>query len=209
MQKKIGSGVGMADWAVVVLAVLLYFKTAEVLSYFAPQNVSAFAGMDVAWIYGMITALFVEGVAIAFHFHPGARRHTPAKIVMWILIIISGICQVFDGKMVTDAISSMPEQQQVIFNYGVPLLPWFVIILLFMVGRIPDANEDVVHTGFKNRLPNVKRWWNGDEGENTVVSPSQVVQANLQQNTSQNNPPASTPANGQNSGVTNPTNRQP
>lgn len=204
MQNKIGSGVRFSDWAVVILAVLLYFKTAEVLSYFAPQNISAFAGMDVAWLYGMITAFFVEGVAIAFHFHPGARRHTPAKIVMWVLLVISGLCQIFDGKMVTDAIASMPVQQQVFFNYGVPLLPWFIIVMLFFVGQIPNEGEHKEWKGLANLIPDTDYIIHGKK-KNTVVSPSQVVQANLAQNST----PTQPPVNGKNQGVTNPTNRQP
>lgn len=182
-EKQVGSGVRFADWAVVILAILLYFKTAEVLSTFAPKNINEIIGMNVAWLYGYVTAFFVEGVAVAYHFYPGAREHTPAVIVKWILIIMSGICQVFDGKIVADTIASMPEQQRLFFEYGLPLLPWFVLILLIAVGEIPTAGRKTRYVGLKNRLPNFHRMWHGDpDEENSEFSqptPAEVVDTNL------------------------------
>lgn len=173
--QKTGSGVKFADWAVVILAGLLYFKTAEVLSYFSPQNINDIIGMDVSWLYGYVTAFFVEGVAIAYHFYPGARKHTPAVIVKWVLITLSGICQVFDGKIVTETIASMPDQQKLFFQYGMPLLPWFVLILLIAVGEIPSGATQTRRVGLKNRLPDFRRIWEGDPQENTEFS-SKVVE---------------------------------
>lgn len=205
---KIGSGIKFADWAVVILAVVLYFKTAEVLAYFAPQSLNNLIGTDVSWLYGLVTAFFIEGVALAYHFYPGARAYTPAVVVKWVLIVISGICQVFDAKIVTGVLNGMTESQKFFFMYGIPLLPWFVLILLFFVGEIPTEGN-YHRRGLKNMLPDWKKIWEGD-GENTEFSPTQVVQANISQpSISQPATPTPIPANGKNSGVTNPTNRQP
>lgn len=174
MQNKIGSGIKFADWAIVILAGLLFFKTAEVLSFFAPRNLNDIAGQDVSWLYGLVTAFFVEGIAIAFHFYPGARKHTPAIIVKWILIALSGACQVFDGRIVTETIANMPDQQKLFFQYGIPLLPWFVIILLFFVGEIPNEAQ-TRRKGLKNYMPDWKVIWEGDKEENTEF-PSKVVE---------------------------------
>lgn len=207
MQNKTGSGVKFADWAVVILAILLYFKTAEVLSYFSPKNINEIIGMNVGWLYGYVTAFFVEGVAVAYHFYPGARVHTPAIIVKWILIILSGICQVFDGKIVTETIASMPEQQRLFFEYGLPLLPWFVLILLIAVGEIP--NDPHVRSkywrGVKHLLPDVKRIWEGDpelQKENSEFSPKVAEQLK------KNSDPVKPNPNGQDKETVNPTKRQ-
>lgn len=200
-KNKTGSGVKFADWAVVILAGLLYFKTAEVLSYFSPKNINDIIGMNVSWLYGYVTAFFVEGVAIAYHFYPGARVHTPAIIVKWILIILSGICQVFDGKIVTEAIASMPDQQKFFFEYGLPLLPWFVLILLIAVGEIP--NDPHVHSkywrGLKHLFPDPKRIWEGDPTENTEFSPKVVEQLEKISDPAKPNP------NGEKADTANPT----
>lgn len=166
---KTGSGVKFSDWAVVILAGLLFFKTAEVLSFFAPQFLNDIIGQDVGWLYGLVTAFFVEGIAIAFHFHPGARVHTPAVIVKWILIVLSGLCQVFDGRIVTQTIANMPDQQRLFFNYGIPLLPWFVIILLFFVGEIPSSASKKRWSGLKHLLPDMDWFLEGDK-ESTEFS---------------------------------------
>lgn len=203
MQNKTGSGVKFADWAVVILAILLYFKTAEVLSYFSPKNINELIGMNISWLYGYVTAFFVEGVAVAYHFYPGARVHTPAIVVKWILIILSGICQVFDGKIVTETIANMPSQQRLFFEYGLPLLPWFVLILLIAVGEIPS--DPHVRTkywrGIKHLLPDMKRVWEGDP-ENSEFSPKVVEQLEKISD------PAKPSPNGEKHETVNPTKRQ-
>jgi hypothetical protein len=176
MKNSVGSGIKFADWAVVILAIVLYFKTAEVLAYFAPQSLNNLIGTDVSWIYGLVTAFFIEGVALAYHFYPGARVYTPAIVVKWILIVISGICQVFDAKIVTGVLNGMTDAQKFFFMYGIPLLPWFVLILLFFVGEIPNATERKPWRGMKNYLPDPKAFW---EGKNSEFSPNRVVQANI------------------------------
>lgn len=198
MNKQVGSGIKFADWAVVILAIVLFFKTAEVLAYFSPESLNSLIGMDVSWIYGLVTAFFVEGVALAYHFYPGARVYTPAVVVKWVLIGISGICQVFDARIVTDTLANMTEAQKLFFQYGVPLLPWFVLILLFFVGEIPNASQRKPFKGVKNYLPNIKRVWSGDG--NTVFSNSEVVETNM------DNEPVS--PNGQEHETVNPTTRR-
>lgn len=179
MQKQIGSGIRFADWAVVVLAIILFFKTAEVLAYFAPQSLNDLVGTNVSWLYGFVTAFFVEGVALAYHFYPGARVYTPAIVVKWMLIAISGICQVFDARIVTESLSQMTDAQKMFFEYGIPLLPWFVLILLFFVGEIPHAGT-YKRRGLKNMLPDWKGIWEGDKNTEFLPSPSEVVQTELE-----------------------------
>jgi hypothetical protein len=199
---------GFTDAAVVVLAILLFFRTADVLTYFAPPLLNNMVGMDVSWLYAVVMAFFVEGVALAFHFDARAHKHTPAIIVKWTLLAISGLCQVFDGNIVSGTIAEMSGPMKVGFQWGVPLLPIFVVVLLFYVGKLPDEDEArrswldrLQDKGIKSRLPDPRAIWEGRK-ENTEFSPADVVDANLAQAA----PPA---PNGQNSGVANPTSRQP
>lgn len=169
MQKKYGTGDGFTDWAIVILSLILFARTADVLSYFSPPLLNDLIGWDVAWIYGMVTAFFVEGVALAFHFNHRAKNHVPAQIAKWILLAVSGACQVFDGNIILGTLSQMPEAQRMGFQVGVPLLPLFVVVLLFFVGHLPDGEVQVVRqprVGLKTRLDNL---WYGDR-ENTRVS---------------------------------------
>lgn len=208
MEGKKGSNT-FTDAAVVILAGLLFFRTADVLRYFSPPLLNEMIGQDVSWLYAIVMAFFVEGVALAFHFDRRAHKHTPAKIVKWTLLGISALCQVYDGRIVTDTVSQMSGPMKIGFQWGVPLLPIFVVVLLFFVGKLPEDGEEhrgwldrLQDNGIASRLPDPKAILYGRK--NTELSPDEVVQANLNQNT-----PTPTPANGKNSGVKNPTNRQP
>lgn len=214
MDSKRGSN-GFVDFAVVVLAGLLFFRTADVLTYFAPPILNNIMGQDVSWLYAFVMAFFVEGVALAFHFDRRAHHHAPAKIAKWTLLGISALCQVYDGNIVTDTVAQMSGPMKLGFQWGVPLLPIFVVVLLFFVGKLPDEDENrrswidrLQDRGIKSHLPSVDALINGRAPKgDEALPPSQVVQANLQAPSQQNQPPV--PANGQNSGVTNPTIRQP
>jgi hypothetical protein len=180
--KKYGTGDTFTDWAVVILSIILFTRTADVLSYFSPPILNEVTGWDVAWIYGGVTAFFVEGVALAFHFNRRAKNHTPAQIVKWVLLAISGICQVFDGNIILGTLNQMPEAQRMAFQIGVPLLPLFVVVLLFFVGHLPDDVNPAPFKGFKNYLPDWKRMWHGDDYKNTrVFSESMTLNQDVRQ----------------------------
>lgn len=165
---KNGSGDSFSDWAVVILSILLFTRTADVLRYFSPKILDELAGTDVSWAYGIITAFFIEGVALAYHFNRKAQNYAPAKIVKWILLGISGVCQVFDGHIITGTLAQMSEAQKLIFQVGVPLLPLFVIVLLFGVGHLPET-EPTPFKGIKHMFPDFHRLWEGEQ-QSTVLT---------------------------------------
>ena len=204
MQKQTGSGNKGLDWVIIAGMVAAYPKTADLLSLFSPKILDTIFGMNMSLLYGMFCAAMVEGTILFLHFDRRAHRSGSAQTVKWLLIAVSFMCQVFDGFVTTEAISQMSSELRAVLTYGIPALPLIIAVMVASIGALPEDNEatSVVRprVGLKNRL---RRVWEGDK-ENTELSPNQVVQANLAQNT-----PAPTPANGQNSGVTNPTSRQP
>lgn len=159
-----GSGDKVLDWVVLVGAFLLFLKTADVLSYFAPQNLSALVGMEMSLLYGIVSALMVEGAALALHFNNRARLSSTAHLVKWTLIVISGLCQLFDGYIATGNESQMSDTMKFGLQFGVPLVPLIVIVLLFAVGRLPDdGSVRRPFPGIKNIAgPAWNRLWNGD-----------------------------------------------
>ena len=166
-----GSGDKILDWAVIIIAAILFFKTADVMSYFAPENLNYMVGMDISWLYGAVNALIVEGVALALHFNRRAALSGTAQIVKWALIAMSGSAQIFDGFLTTGAQSSMSEPLKFGLQFGVPLIPLIVLVLLFAIGRLPDdGSATAPRIGLKHRLPNWNRIWHGDEDASTEVS---------------------------------------
>lgn len=155
--KKTGSGDVVLDWVVVVAAIGLYFKTSDIMSYFSPTNLNDLFGMDVSRIYGAIMALLVEGAALALHFNHRARLSVSAQAVKWTLLAISGICQVFDGFQVTNTLAQQSSEMKMIFQYGVPLIPLLILIMVFGIGRLPEPDGSVEKIPFEGVMPMFKR----------------------------------------------------
>lgn len=202
---KTGSGNKGLDWVIILGMIAAYPKTADLLSYFSPQILDDIFGMDMSLAYGMFCALMVEGTILFLHFDRRAHRSDTAKVVKWILIAISFLCQIFDGFISTDSVAQMSPMLKLVLTYGIPALPLIIAVMISAIGALPEEDGVTQHVGLKQRLGGLspKRLWYGDE--NTVVSASQVVQANLQptQQTAQ------TPPNGQKQTTVNPTSRQP
>jgi hypothetical protein len=137
---KTGSGDKILDFGVVVAAGILFFKTADILSYFSPDNLNDIVGADVSLIYGVVCALLVEGLALALHFNPRARLSGTATTAKWVLLAISGACQVFDGFVVTDTLAQQSDTLKVVLSYGVPLIPLLILLMMFSVGRLPELD---------------------------------------------------------------------
>jgi hypothetical protein len=150
------------DWIIIIAALVLFPKTADLMSYFAPSNMAFILGMDVSWLYGMISATLVEGALLALHFNPRARIHTPAKIVMWLLVAMSGAAQILDGFITTGNEANMSEPMKFALQFGVPLVPLIVIIMIVAVGDFPEIGNPAPRIGLKHRLPNWKQIWEGD-----------------------------------------------
>jgi hypothetical protein len=157
MQNKNGSGDAILDWAVIGMAIILFFRTADILSYFAPSILTDIFGFDVSLIYGSVCALAVEGVALALHFNRRARFYSPAIVVKWILLAVSGICQVFDGFVITNTLSQQTDTMKAVFSYGVPLVPLFVLIMIFQIGRLPELDGQPVE---RKPFVGLKAMWN-------------------------------------------------
>lgn len=169
-----GSGDKALDIAMWVAAIMLWFKTVDVLSYFAPQALSAIFGFDTSYIYGAISATLVEGAALALHFNRRARLSKTAQGVKWVLIAISGICQIFDGFIVTGNIVQMSDTLKIGLQYGVPLVPLFAMVMLAMIGVLPETGTRSRWKGVKNIIrPAWDRFMNGDG----VVNPKSEVVA--------------------------------
>jgi len=138
MDNKTGSGDKVLDWGVVIAAMILFPKTADVLSYFSPAILNDIFGFDVYHIYGGVNALLVESLALAIHFNRRAALVGSAQVVKWALLAISGACQVFDGFVTTKTLAQQTDTMKAIFSYGVPLVPLVIMVMIFGIGQLPD-----------------------------------------------------------------------
>jgi|GEM_PF-4100026 len=155
---KIGSGDKVLDWVAFIAALILFAKTADLLSYFSPAILSDILGFDVSLIYGSICAALVEGLALALHFNRRATLSSTAQVVKWILIAISGVCQVFDGFITTDSVAQMSDTMKAGLSYGVPLIPLLIMVMVFGIGQLPEV--DVAQGSHKKPFIGLKGMWN-------------------------------------------------
>ena len=172
---KTGSGDKVLDWGVIIAAVILFFRTADILSYFSPQILNDILGFDVSLIYGTVCAGLVEGLALAIHFNRRARLSGTAQTVKWVLLSISGVCQVFDGFVVTNTLAQQSDTMKAVFSYGVPLIPLAIMVMVFGIGELPELEE--ANRVQKEPFIGVKGMWNrlinGDHRPAPIVEPFQ------------------------------------
>jgi hypothetical protein len=164
MKRQYGSGNSLLDWAVIIVAILLFSKTADVAAVFAPGNLEYALGPAAAFFYGVVSALILEGVALVLHFDHRTALSPVAQFVKWTLLAMSGVAQVYDGFLVTGAESTMSEPLKMGLQYGVPLIPLIVLVMLFAIGKLPDdGSQRPPFRGIKNIVgPAWDRLWNGE-----------------------------------------------
>lgn len=173
MNNKTGSGDKFLDVAAYALAILLFVKTADVMGYFSPAWLNAVVGFDVSFLYGIVNAFLVEGMALALHFNHRAILSPMTQIVKWILVGISAACQVLDGYIATGNAAGMTDTMKFAFQIGVPLIPIAVFVMLFLIGKLPDdGSKKAPFRGIKNMLPNLDKIWNGEH----YVAPAPALQ---------------------------------
>jgi hypothetical protein len=163
-EQNVGSGDKILDWSIILSAILTYVKTADVFAYYSPIALTAIIGFDVSYIYGMASALIIEGVMLALHFNRNAHGYPPAEIAKWILLGISFLCQVFDGFITTNTLAQQSDELKFVFQYLVPGLPILVLLLVFAIRRLPNQRQGTSGSwrGAKNFLPSLQRFWHGD-----------------------------------------------
>lgn len=168
-------------FAMLVAAAMLYTRTSEIMTAFAPKTVFGYTGLEP--LFGNVSALLVEGVILGIHFIPSMKRNESAQFFKWVLFAISSASQVIDGFLVKETIGNQPEVIQFVVNWGVPLIPTIVFLGLLMIGAEAEKNEDgstsrasVRDVGLKNMLPNFKEIWNGrGNGHNVAQTTSTPI----------------------------------
>lgn len=159
-----GTGDKFLDIAAYILAILLFAKTADVMGYFSPDWLNGIFGLDVSFVYGIVNAFLVEGLALALHFNRRAVLSPTAQFVKWVLVAISAACQVLDGYIATGNAAQMSDTLKFSLQVGVPLIPIAVFVMLILIGQLPDdGKQKAPFVGLKN-IPSKFKWiWDGEQ----------------------------------------------
>lgn len=163
-----GSGDVTLDRLVVIMACILFFGTAQVMSTHAPKIISDVIGFDASYIFGVISAICVEWGALRLHFNAFARHNNTAVYVKWILLSISGLCQIYNAALQTGTMSELSETLKIGFVWVVPNIPLLFIVLMFWIGTLSDIKQVSIvervakQGGLKHILaPKWNEFWNG------------------------------------------------
>lgn len=155
---------GFLSAAIVIGAALLFSKTADVFTYFSPTILNDIAGFDVGIFYGVVTAGMVEGMILALHFNHRAALSGQAQWVKWILVGISGLCQFFDGAIVTETLAQQSPTLKVIFQFGVPVIPLLIVVMIIWIGALPDSpKQRKPWKGLKHAADQLPKIWHGED----------------------------------------------
>lgn len=132
---------GVIENGVFILGlILMYSKTVDLLSAFAPSKFLGYAGNEA--IYGACVGLMVEGVVIAVKLTLDRSKTASAwlwgVITMLVPFAISGLAQVFDSFVVRETLAQQPAEIQFLVNWGVPSVPT-VIAGLLIIKRIIET----------------------------------------------------------------------
>jgi hypothetical protein len=168
-----GSGDKTLDNLVIIMAGILFFGTAQVMSTHAPRLVSDIVGFDARYLFGVIAAICVEWGALRLHFNPYAQANPTAKWVKWILLGLSGLCQVYNAALETGNMASLSETLKIGFTWVVPNIPLLFIVLMFWIGTLGHGKrvgmiERITNTGIKHMLPSLRDVWEGKHGANST-----------------------------------------
>ena len=134
-------------------ALLLFFKTADLASEFAPTQIMGFVGVE--HIYGFAVALTVEGALVASKY--GIKSSVNGLSFAWSFLLIlitfglSAAAQVFDGLVSRELLLQQPVEVQLVANYGVPLIPALVLLLLLVKNVFDALPEDTARNLFSRR----------------------------------------------------------
>jgi hypothetical protein len=114
-----------------VAAVVLFFKTSELLAIFAPKTILGYDNLG--GVYGMVCALLVEGLLAVTKWSLDKKDNSMAwayKVgLLVVTFLISAIAQVVDGFMIRDTLTQQPPAIQMLIQWGVPLVPSLILAL--------------------------------------------------------------------------------
>lgn len=114
-----------------VAAVVLFFKTTELLSLFAPAEIFGYTGLE--FLYGATCALLVEGLLVVTKWsldksdNPMAWAYKVGLLV--VTFLISASAQIADGVLIRDTLDQQPYVVQLLIQVGVPLVPSVILAL--------------------------------------------------------------------------------
>lgn len=144
----------LKNGAFVVAALLLFSKTADLFTAFAPSNLFGYEGVE--WYYGAVCGLVIEGVFVTAKFLIDKSK-TPLiwvynAVLMGVTFAISALAQSVDSMLVRDTLSQQPAEVQLAVTWLVPMVPALIVGLLLFEAVIASFPADLLPK--KGDLPN-------------------------------------------------------
>src|SRR3990167_8863584 len=108
---KVGGSV-LENAAFILGAFLLFSRTSDLMTAFAPSSFLGYAGIEA--VYGMLSALMVEGVLFGIKISIGRLRNSIAWLwnilLLAVVFIISALAQTVDSFVVRETLAEQPAE---------------------------------------------------------------------------------------------------
>ena len=160
---KVGGSV-LENAAFILGAFLLFSRTSDLMTAFAPASFLGYTGIEA--VYGMLSALMVEGLLFSIKFSIGRSRNSIAWVWNIILLAvtfgISALAQSIDSFVVRETLTSQPAEIQWAISWGVPLIPAIVVGVL-MVKSVFDSIPPGALEGLVDSVSRAKNKAQGDD----------------------------------------------
>ncbi len=118
----------------VLAALVLFSKTADLFTAFAPSKLFGYEG--IASFYGVAVALMVEGVFVGAKFMIGGARTPIAWLWNMTLILVtfsvSALAQSVDSLVVANTLAQQPLEVQLLVTWLVPMIPALVVGMILL-----------------------------------------------------------------------------
>jgi len=154
---KVGGSV-LENAAFILGAFLLFSRTSDLMTAFAPSSFLGYEGIEA--VYGMLSALMVEGLLFSIKFSIGRSRNSVAWV--WNLVLlavtfsISAWAQTIDSFVVRQTLSEQSAELQWAVAWGVPLIP-AIIVGVLMVKSVFDGIPPGALEGLADSMARAKR----------------------------------------------------
>lgn len=141
----------LLEWAVFILgAILMFAKTSELLSAFAPREWFGF--VEIESLYGAVSALMVEGLFVALKMANdpvlNGRPRTTGQwigntVIMLIPFSISLLAQPLDAFVIQGTLASQPTEIQLLVSWLVPMIPGLIVGLILMKSLLDNLPPEI------------------------------------------------------------------
>jgi hypothetical protein len=158
-KKTLGEILTIENGILLLGSILLFAKTTELMTAFAPKQIFGYTGIEV--FYGMACAIMVEGLFVTMKFQI-SRSTNPYSwgwnlILIVIPFVISALAQAIDSFMIQKTLAGQPPAVQFLVAWGVPMVPALIVGLVLVRSVLESVPDEPKTPNAGQKTPNAQK----------------------------------------------------